>query len=227
MFVMFRMNHCPVWSIFIVHESNQVASEEHKLIYISLKYLIFMLIYTYHPQSEHSRPFCLLIMFYLYQDPTQGEISSSDGMRERQLDALMSHEDGAAEKDFGDHELNNSANELSGIVHGEKAKNDRDGSASVDMVELRGIKRSSGDDDLHPDSKKCCSANVDSDGETPNTGNKLSHMEEATKLASQIISSSESDSDSDDSDADISVNARYTGFTFYDCLLFEFWGHNS
>lgn len=141
-------------------------------------------------------------------------------MREHQLDGLMSHEDGAAEKDFGDQELNNSANELSGIVHGEKAKNDLDGSASVDMVELRSIKRSSKYDDLHPDSKKCCTVNVDSDGETPNTGNKLSHMEEATKLASQIISSSESDSDSDDSDADISVNARYTGFTFYDCVYY-------
>lgn len=141
------------------------------------------------------------------EDPTEGEISSSDGMREHQLDGLMSHEDGAAEKDFGDQELNNSANELSGIVHGEKAKNDLDGSASVDLVELRSIKHSNKYDDLHPDSKKCCTVNVDSDGEAPNTGNKLSHMEEATKLAVQIISSSESDSDSDDSDADISVNA--------------------
>lgn len=41
---MFRMNQCPVWSIFNVHESNQVASEERKLIYIFSLILLDILV---------------------------------------------------------------------------------------------------------------------------------------------------------------------------------------
>lgn len=151
----------------------------------------------------------LSFLFYLDQDSTQGELSPSDGMRECQLDGSMGNEDGTAEKDIGDQELNDCVNELSGIVHGERAKNDLDASSSVDVVELRGIKRSS-ECDEQPDSKKFCTITLDSDGEGPNAENKPLNMEEATKLDGQIISSSESDSDdSDDSDADRSVNARY------------------
>ncbi|XP_057802086.1 protein CHROMATIN REMODELING 20-like isoform X2 [Salvia miltiorrhiza] len=140
------------------------------------------------------------------EDSTQGELSSSEGMRERPLDCSMGKEDGTAEKDVGDQELNDSVNELSGIVHGERAKNNLEASSSVDVVELRGIKCSS-ECDEQPDSKKFCTINLDSDGEGPDAGCKPLNMEEATKLDSQIISSSESDSDSDDSDADRSVNA--------------------
>lgn len=153
-------------------------------------------------------------MFYFDQDAFQEELSSVDGIRERQLNGSMTHEDGTAENDIGDQELNNSVNELSGVVDGEKAKSDIDaslidGSASVDLAELRGVKRSSECDDLHSDNKKCCTITIDSDGEAPVSGNRLLHMEEASKSESQIISSSDSDSDdSDDSDADISVNAR-------------------
>lgn len=141
----------------------------------------------------------------------QGELSSSDGMRERQPDGSMGNEDGTAEKDVGDQELNDGVNKLSGIIHGERAKNDLDASSSVHVVELRGIKRSS-ECDEQSDSKKICTITLDSDDEGPHAGNKSLNMEETTKLDGQIISSSESDSDSDDSDADRSVNARYTGF---------------
>lgn len=152
----------------------------------------------------------MFFIFYLDQDITQGDLSSSDGMKEHQLDGSVGHED-------GDQELNDKADELSGTVHLKRAKNDLEASASVDMAELRGIKRSS-EYDVQPDSKKPCPITVDSDGEDPNAGNKPFNMEEATKLDGQIVSSSESDSDSDsdDSDADTSVNARYVGLTFCD-----------
>ncbi|XP_042036260.1 protein CHROMATIN REMODELING 20-like [Salvia splendens] len=140
------------------------------------------------------------------EDSAQGELSPSDGMRERQLDGLMGKEDLTAEKDVGDQEVNDSVSEFFGIVHGERAKNNLDASSSVDVVELKGIKRSRECDEL-PDSTKFCTITLDSDGEVPDAECKPLNMEEATKLDNQVISSSESDSDSDDSDAGRSINA--------------------
>ncbi|KAK6136328.1 hypothetical protein DH2020_029949 [Rehmannia glutinosa] len=125
---------------------------------------------------------------------------------ERHQDDSITYEDGATENDVGDN-----MHELSAGVDGEKAKSDSDvslidGPASLDLVEPRGVKRPS--DELHSDNKKCCTITIESDDETPEAGNRLSHAEEAIKSESQVVSSSDSDSDdSDDSDADISVNA--------------------
>ncbi|KAI3459053.1 hypothetical protein Pfo_015716 [Paulownia fortunei] len=144
------------------------------------------------------------------EDAMQGELSSVDGPRERQLDGSMTHEDGTAENGVGDQEQINNVHELSGVVDGEKAKSDSDASlidvsASLDLVESRGVKRSSECDELPSDNK---TITIDSDDETSAAGNGLSHMEEATKSEIQIVSSSDSDSDdSDDSDADVSVSA--------------------
>lgn len=127
-----------------------------------------------------------------------------------QTDGLLTHEYGTTENDDADEELNNHLSELSG-VDGEKAKSGIDsslidGSASVDVAELKGVKRPREFDDLHSDSKKYGTIMIDSDGEAPEAGNRSPQMGEATKSESQISSSS--DSDSDDSDADIGVIAR-------------------
>lgn len=143
----------------------------------------------------------MVLLSILDQDIIQGDLSSSDGMKEHQLGGSMGHDD-------GDQELNDSANELSGTLPLERAKNDLDVPATVDMNELRGLKRSV-EYDVESSTKKSCTITVDSDGEDPDAGHKPLGMDETTKLDGQIASSSESDSDSDDSDADTSVNARY------------------
>ncbi|KAG8380399.1 hypothetical protein BUALT_Bualt06G0011300 [Buddleja alternifolia] len=110
------------------------------------------------------------------------------------------HEDGAAENDHGNQELNDNVHELS---DGEKSKSDRDGSASPDLVESRGFKRSSECDELQSDNGKACAITINSDNEDPTAGNRSSPMKEDTKSESQIVSSS--DSGSDDSNEDNSV----------------------
>lgn len=148
--------------------------------------------------------------FFCYNfdhDAIQGDTSSADRLRERELDNSMTDEDGAAENDIRDRDqLNNSATELFDVVDGEKAKADTD--AHLDGP--RGVKRSNQCNDLLSDDKKCSITVVDSDDEASVAGNRPSHMEEAAKSEGQIVSSSDSDSDSDsdDSDADIGINAR-------------------
>ncbi|XP_020549105.1 protein CHROMATIN REMODELING 20 isoform X3 [Sesamum indicum] len=125
----------------------------------------------------------------------EGELSSVVGLRERQLDGSMVHEDGTAKNEIEDQEIINIVPELSGFVDGEKAKSDNDASASVDLVESRGVKRSS--DNERPSDDNKCTITIESDDEAEVAVNRSPHMDEATKSESQISSSSDSDSDSD------------------------------
>ncbi|KAL0298584.1 UNVERIFIED_CONTAM: protein CHROMATIN REMODELING 20 [Sesamum radiatum] len=131
----------------------------------------------------------------------QGELSSVVGLRERQLDGSMAHEDGTAKNDIDDQEIINIVPELSGFVDGEKAKSNA--SASVDLVESREVKCSS--DNERPSDDNKCTITIESDNEVAVAVNRSPHMDEATKSESQISSSS--DSDSDDSDSDVGVHA--------------------
>ncbi|PIN19967.1 Transcription regulator XNP/ATRX, DEAD-box superfamily [Handroanthus impetiginosus] len=147
------------------------------------------------------------------EDSIRGEVSLVNELRECQRAGSMTLEDGTAENDIRDREVINNVHELSGVVDGDKAKSDIDGSlvdgsASLDLVESRGPKRPSECDELQSVNKKCCTITIDSDDETQVAGNRLSPVEEATKPESERVSSSESDTDdSDDSDAGASIRA--------------------
>ncbi|KAI3470412.1 hypothetical protein Pfo_027075 [Paulownia fortunei] len=135
----------------------------------------------------------------------EGELSSLDGLKESQLDVFMTHEDGTTEDDNRHQELNNSVHELFSVSDKEKVNSNNDTSASLDLIESRGLKHLNESDELYSDDKKCCTVNIGSDNEAPVAGNRSSHSEEVSKSEGDIVSSS--DSGSDDSDADINVNA--------------------
>ncbi|CAA0814494.1 Protein CHROMATIN REMODELING 20 [Striga hermonthica] len=127
------------------------------------------------------------------EDASKGELSSV-------------HE--SVENDFGDQEVINNLDAFSGGVRGEKVMSGTnaflsDDPTPLDIVEPRGVKRSSEQNELGD--KEFCTITVHSDDETSLAGNGSSNMEEVPKAEFQVVSSS-SDSDSDDSDANINVN---------------------
>ncbi|GER51313.1 DNA repair and recombination protein RAD54 [Striga asiatica] len=114
----------------------------------------------------------------------------------------------SVENEFGDKEVNNNLDDFSGGVCGEKVLSDSnaflsDDPTPLDIVEPRGVKRSSEQNELGD--KNFCTITVPSDDETSLAGNGSSNMEEVPKAEFQVVSSS-SDSDTDDSDTNINVN---------------------
>ncbi|KAK6137734.1 hypothetical protein DH2020_028518 [Rehmannia glutinosa] len=119
-----------------------------------------------------------------------GELSSLDGLKESQLDVLMTHENNTTEDNNGHEELHNSVHELSIVSDKEKVNRNSDASASPDSIESRGFEHLSESDELCTEEKECCTGNIDS---------------EALVAEGDAVSSS--DSGSADSDADVNVNA--------------------
>ncbi|KAK6144897.1 hypothetical protein DH2020_021717 [Rehmannia glutinosa] len=120
-----------------------------------------------------------------------GELSSLDGLKENQLDVLMTHENDTTEDDNGHEELHNSVHELSIVSDKEKVKRNTDASASPDSIESRGFEHLSESDKLCSEEIECCTGNIDSDNGS---------------LVAEGDAVSSSDSGSADSDADVNVN---------------------
>ncbi|KAK6137764.1 hypothetical protein DH2020_028492 [Rehmannia glutinosa] len=137
----------------------------------------------------HSELICCFC-YILDQGSIPGELSSLDGLKESQLDVLMTHENNTTEDNNGHEELHNSVHELSIVSDKEKVNRNSDASASPDSIESRGFEHLSESDELCTEEKECCTGNIDS---------------EALVAEGDAVSSS--DSGSADSDADVNVNA--------------------